>query len=145
MKTVYIISGVKNLGVEYQHLQWLRMFFLNIDYRLSEDWIHHSLSIKNNKPRFSSAPNFDYMKAATDGINDSDLLVCLISESSTFVLTMLRYAIHKGKKSIVICKNRRQLKGLEYGNSYLLEIYNFANYKEKIRRKYAENRCHRFG
>jgi len=137
MKTIHIVSGIKNLNAEFAHLQWLRLFFLSQGDKLSEDWIHHSLIIKNNRPHFQPAPNFDYMQSATESINSSDLIIFLISESSTFVLTMLRYAMYKGKKSIVICRHKRQLKGLEYGRKHSLSIYHFSDYQEKIRRNYA--------
>ena len=102
MKTVYIISSIKNLNYEYEHLRWLRLFFLNYDYRISEDWINHSLNIRNNRPHFKAAPNFDYMKVATQAVNESDALVFLLSKPSTFTLTILRYALYLEKEVIVI-------------------------------------------
>lgn len=133
MKTVHIISSIKNLNYDYEHLQWLRMFFLNRNMTLSEDWIHHSLSIKNNKPYFSPAPNFDYMKVATNSINSSDLIVFLMSDSSTFSLTMLRYSIHVQKPSIVIYNNKSDLKELDVGSEDCLTTINLKKYKKELK------------
>ena len=133
MKTVHIICSIKNLNQDYEHLQWLRMFFLSRDYRLSEDWINHSLMIRNKKPYFKSAPNFDYMKVATDSVNSADMLVFLMSEPSTFTLTMLRYATNAGRKAVVICRNKSVLRGLDKDCSDLLRIYTLSNYQVKLK------------
>lgn len=133
MKTAHIICSIKNLNYDYQHLQWLRIFFLSSDYRLSEDWINHSLVIRNNKPYFKPAPNFDYMKVATDSVNEADVIVFLMSESSTFTLTMLRYALHVGKPAIVISNSRSVLNSLEEGKKDLVTLLTVTAYQKKMK------------
>jgi hypothetical protein len=133
MKTVHIICSIKNLNYDYEYLQWLRVFFLSNNYHLSEDWINHSLTIKNNKPYFKAAPNFDYMKVATDSVNDCDLVVLLMSEPSTFTLTMLRYSLYVGKSTVVIVKNRSVLKGLGEDKTQPLTVLSTVNYQKKLR------------
>jgi hypothetical protein len=57
-------------------------------------------------------PNFDYMKVAANSVNDSDVVVFLMSEPSTFTLTMLRYALHVNKPSVIISNSKSVLKTL---------------------------------
>jgi hypothetical protein len=132
MKTVHIVSSIKNLNHDYEHLQWLRLFFLSHGARLSEDWINHSLVIRNNKPYFKPAPNFDYMRVATDAINDSDLVVFLMSEPSTFTYTMLRYALHVGKPSVAIYGSRVKPKDIDATKAHLLTTLSTRNYRDKM-------------
>lgn len=132
MKTVHIISSIKNLNHDYEHLQWLRLFFLSHGVNLSEDWIHHSLTIKNNKPYFKSAPNFDYMRVATDAINNSDMVVFLMSEPSNFTHAMLRYALHANKPSVLICSNGSAPNDITRENNNLLTILRLSNYRNKM-------------
>jgi hypothetical protein len=133
MKTVYIASSIKNLNYEYEHLQWLRLFFLSNEYHLSEDWINHSLNIRNNKPYFKAAPNFDYMKVATEAIQDSDKLLFLLSSPSTFTFTLLRYALYKEREAIVICKTRTMLKKLEHIEEGTIIPLTFGTYQQTMK------------
>jgi len=133
MKTVFIASGIKNLNYEYEHLQWLRLFFLSNGYHLSEDWINHSLNIRNNKPYFKTAPNFDYMKVATEAIQSSDKLVFLLSSPSTFTFTLLRYALYKEREAIVICKNKTMLKGLKHIKEGIVVPLTFGTYQQTMK------------
>lgn len=129
MKKAYIISSTKNLDQEFEHLHWLRLFFLSNDYSITEDWINHSLNVHDNKPRFKQAPNFDYLAVATKSIKESDKLVFLLSSDSGFVKTLLRYALHQNKEVIIICKNKTVLNGLP-GN---YTVFNFGDYQKKIK------------
>lgn len=133
MKTAHIICSIKNLNHDYEHLQWLRMFFLTNNYRLSEDWINHSLVIKSNKPHFRPAPNFDYMKVATNSVNDSDVVVFLMSEPSTFTLTMLRYALHVNKPSVIISNSRAVLKDIDESKLHLVTHLSLKNYQKALK------------
>ena len=133
MKSAHIICSIKNLNYDYEHLQWLRMFFLSNNCRLSEDWINHSLVIRNNRPYFKPAPNFDYMRVATDSVNDADVIVFLMSESSTFTLTMLRYALHVGKPSIVISNSRSVLNNIDEDKKQLVTLLTFVGYQKKMK------------
>jgi|GEM_PF-5312418 len=123
MKVAHIICSIKNLNNDYSHLQWLRMFFLSNSYTLSEDWINHSLVIRNNKPRFQPAPDFDYMKVAMDAIHTSDVIIFLMTEPSTFTTTMLRYAQYTKKHCIVITRNKT-----------VIEIINQLEHKEFVKK-----------
>lgn len=133
MKTAHIICSIKNLNYDYEHLQWLRIFFLSSGYRLSEDWINHSLVIKSNKPYFKPAPNFDYMKVATNSVNDSDVVIFLMSEPSTFTLTMLRYALHVNKSSIIISNSRSIMNNIDEDKKALVTMLSMASYQKKMR------------
>lgn len=133
MKTVHIICSIKNLNTDYADLQWLRMFFLSNGYRLSEDWINHSLVLQNSKPHFQPAPNFDYMTVATQAIQDADLIVFLMSEHSNFTQTMLRYALHLKRPSFLICNKLSVIEGLEEADKTSLTVFNLRTYKDKLR------------
>jgi hypothetical protein len=132
MKTAHIICSVKHLNRDYEHLQWLRLYFLGQNVRLLEDWINHSLTIRNNRPHFQSAPNFDYMRVATQSINEADTIVFLFCSRSTFVLTMLQYAVHIRKEIVVICSNAALLKDVE-GNKDLMTVLTLTNYRHKMK------------
>lgn len=133
MKIAHIVCSIKNLNHDYEHLQWLRMFFLNNEYKLSEDWIHHSLVFRSNKPHFQPAPNFDYMRVATDSIHESNIVVFLMSESSTFTLTMLRYALSVDKEVIVISNQRSILKNVDESKLENIIFMSMLNYRKKFR------------
>lgn len=133
MKTAHIICSIKNLNRDYDHLQWLRLYFLSNGYHLSEDWINHSLVMHGSKPYFRAAPNFDYMRVATQAINDADLVVFLMSEQSNFTLTMLRYAMHVRKNSIVICGNHSALQGISELTFPEMTILNLKTYQKNLK------------
>lgn len=133
MKTAFIVSTIKNLNHDYEHLQWLRLFYLNNNYRLSEDWISQTLNIRNNKPYFKPAPNFDYMKVATNSIREADQLIFLMSSSSTFMLTLLRYALHLNRDVIVICPSPSVIKKLEKGKEHLVTVLKLSDYQKRLR------------
>lgn len=133
MKTAHIICSIKNLNYDYEHLQWLRLFFLSNNYRLLEDWINHSLTLRGSKPYFKPAPNFDYMRIATNSINDSDVIVFLMSERSTFTLTMLRYALYRSKPSIVLCNSPEIIGAIDEDKNQYLSVYSFKDYQKRLR------------
>ena len=133
MKQVYIMSAIKSLNADYEHLQWLRLYCLDCEYKLSEDWINHSLNIRGNKPYFKPAPNFDYMKVATNSIRDADVLIFLMSEPSTFVLTMVRYALHLDRRIILICKSPSVIGRVDEGKDDLVEVCLLHEYKKRIK------------
>jgi hypothetical protein len=126
------MSSIKNLNHDYEHLQWLRLFYLNHEYHLSEDWINHSLNVRNNKPYFKPAPNFDYMKVATNSVRDADKLIFLMSAPSTFVLTILRYALHLDREVIVICKSPSVLQQVSEGKEKLITTLGLGEYRKRM-------------
>jgi hypothetical protein len=132
MKTVYIVSSIKSLNHDYEHLQWLRLFFLSYGYHISEDWISHSLNVRNNRPYFKAAPDFDYMKVATETIRSADKLVFLMSESSAFTLTLLRYALHLKRHIIVVCQSSTVLQNLEKKEEELVTVLHFGDYQKQM-------------
>lgn len=133
MKSMHIICSIKNLKHDYEHLQWIRLFLLSNDYHLSEDWISHSLNIRNAKPYFQPSPNFDYMKVATESINKSNKVIFIISTPSTFTTTMLRYALYRDKECIVVHKSKAALDVIEKDKLHLVRSLSFGNYQKMFK------------
>ncbi len=133
-KTAFVICSTKSLQQDYHDLRWIRLLLLKSNYHIAEDWINHSLVFKNSRPHFVQAPGIDYMKIAVDAISNSDLVIVLMTQSSAYSVTLLKYALHQNKPTILIHKYGATLRNLSHEDtdSPFLRTVRSHDYKVKL-------------
>lgn len=126
---VFIICSLKSVQENYDKLVWTRSTLLANKCTIGEDWIHHRIDLQNNKPRFIHSEGFDYLKVAIDQIILSDVVIVFLTSPSTYISTLLRYAVFNKKKIILIYSSKAYISRLSLNEDNIIKLQS-KSYKQ---------------
>lgn len=126
----FIICSIRSLEADYSRLLWVRSELLSQGYQINEDWLNYRLSFVDNKPKFKQSPSYDYLKVAIDSIQDADLVIIFLSVESAYSATLFKYAVHNGKRVIVIFRYSKHLLKLQMSGINSISYIKATSYKQ---------------